>query len=700
VADSLTTFNPFENSEASPIGTGRRSQYGAQVSGGASQFTYFLSGEFEEETGFLRMPDAEEQRVRVERGGAPVPDEQRRPNALERVSLRGNARAVIAENADVTLSTGFVSSDIRIPSNAIFQGGYWGSGNPAAPTRWLGGAAPGEIFAIRNAESVNHFTGSLAANWRPTAWLTTRGSVGIDFSTNALDALQRRGEGPPGPNRNGRRQNVRTEVDLYSADVGASVFFDLTPRLGSRTSAGGQFNRRVQQVTIATGTNLPPGSETVTGAAVITGSEFFSESVVAGAYVEQTVDLDRRLYLTGGLRADGASGFGRSFRTAFYPKASASWLALETPAGALNSLRLRLAFGASGVQPGSTDALSLIGLAPVIVNGAAATGATQIAFGDQNLKPERQTEFEAGADAEFFGSRLRMEATYYDRLSRDALIDRPLPTSFGVASRRENIGSVRNRGVEGLVTALLIDRPRLGWDVSVNGSVNKNRLERLADDVPFINHASTIQSREGHPLFGFWFRPILGFGDANGNGIIEPNEVQVGDTAVFSGTSLPTRQLTASTALSLFGNRLRVATQFDYRGGFKQFNNNELVRCAFANCAAVNDPRASLAAQAAIVAATTPSLGRTFHGYAVDGEFVRWRELSLTYAAPAAFSRRLGAESLTVTLTGRNLHLFSGYGGIDPEVNAFPGITTVEGFADLATAPPPRYWMLRLNLGL
>jgi TonB-linked SusC/RagA family outer membrane protein len=701
--DSVSTFNPLENSQTRPFGTGKRNKIGLQTSGGADRFTYFVAGEYEGEEGVLRMPDLERARVSAERGGVAIPAEQVRPNALKKVSLRANGGTTIGSKGDVNVSLGLVSSDIRIAGDGVVFAGMLGPGYRNAQDGYLPiTSRPGEAFAVRNAESVTHYISSLNANWRPMSWLSTRATTGLDFSSAFLDGLQRRGEGPLGANRLGRRLNMRSNVSQYSVDLGGSASF--TPRVGltSRTSTGVQYNRRLEQLTSARGTGLPPGSETVTGAAVVTGSEQTIESVVAGAYIEEALGFHERLFLTGALRADGATAFGKNFSTATYPKLGLSWLAADQRPGLLTSLRFRAAYGASGVQPASTASLPRFLLGAGIVDGVSVSGARLEAIGNPDLRPERQTEYEAGADLELANRRVRLEATYYNRLSRDALVNRPLPSELGIAFRQENIGSVRNRGFEGLLSVTAVDNPAVTWDISLNGSVNNNKLEKIGAGILFIGPNPSTRNREGFPLFSRFARPILGFSDANGNGIIEENEVQVGDTLVYLGPSLPPKQLTASTSLGLFHGRLHIATQFDYRGGMKINNYAEINRCStfVSNCIAVNVPTAPLAAQAAAVAFNSALLGRTYYGYIVDASFARWRELSITYVLPEELLSRFKSNRASVTLTGRNLRLFTPYPGVDPETNDAVGLPNVEGYGGNPTTPPVRYWLLRINLGL
>src|SRR5207247_9051835 len=115
-------------------------------------------------------------------------------------------------------------------------------------------------------------------------------------------------------------------------------------------------------------------------------------------------------------------------------------------------------YGGSGVQPGPTAARAIGTPITVQADGGAQAGATFTALGNPDLKPERQTEIETGFDAELFKGRVQLEATYYNRKSTDALINRPLAPSVGLAVRQENIGSVRNEGVEGLVSVRVLSR--------------------------------------------------------------------------------------------------------------------------------------------------------------------------------------------------------------------------------------------------
>jgi hypothetical protein len=193
---------------------------------------------------------------------------------------------------------------------------------------------------------------------------------------------------------------------------------------------------------------------------------------------------------------------------------------------------------------------------------------------------------------------------------------------------------------------------------------------------------------------GSYFQLPYTYNDANGDGLISRSEVTVGTTPVFFGQPFPDHGGTFSTEITLFG-RVTLYGLLDGRFGNKLFNTTEQFRCgSFVNCRGLNDPKAPLAQQAAGVASIVNPA--TNAGYMEDGSFVKLREISVTYVAPTAWAQRLGASVLSVTLSARNLHTWTNYTGVDPELNEAgqANFTT----ADFLTQPPVRYLIGRLNL--
>src|SRR5262249_48790123 len=128
--DSTVVWNPLEDKATTPMAPGYRHVYGGQVRGGVQNFTYFLSGESGGETGYLRMPDAEQERLKRERGVTSLPEDQIRPNYLDVVHLRANVGTSIGNSAHLQLSNGLIFNKSSIPGLTIFSNGGFGTGSP------------------------------------------------------------------------------------------------------------------------------------------------------------------------------------------------------------------------------------------------------------------------------------------------------------------------------------------------------------------------------------------------------------------------------------------------------------------------------------------------------------------------------------------------------------------------------------------
>src|SRR5205807_8784405 len=143
-------------------------------------------------------------------------------------------------------------------------------------------------------------------------------------------------------------------------------------------------------------------------------------------------------------------------------------------------------------------------------------------------KPERAREFELGGELNLLQNRVTVDLTYYNKGTEDAVSARTGAPSVGAsASRFENLGAVVSRGVEGLIRAVVIDRPAIVWDISANFSYNTNFIADMGGVPPIIG--TTTSQVQGYPINGWWQRPYT-FSDADGNGIITANEIQVGDS--------------------------------------------------------------------------------------------------------------------------------------------------------------------------
>ena len=711
--DSVTSYNLHDDPDATPYGVGYRQQHGLQVRGGSEAIRYFLHGEWEDEDGVTKVPEFDQRYLA--RNDLGLRPEQANPNWLGRVTARGNIGLALADNLDVSVNAGYITQDLRLPHSddsgtaGIAANTFGGPGfkynlNPQGDTLYgWRQYTPRDVYEAVTTQAIERLISSVNTNWRPLEWLALRGNFGLDYIHRHETQLCRFGDCTGANDPLGFKVDNRSNFYIYTLDAGATATRQLSDDLESQTSAGVQFYRNLFNRNGAEGERLPPGATTVGAGAILSADETSTESRTLGAYLEQRIAYRDRLFVTGAVRSDRNSAFGADFKTVFYPKFSVSWVVSEEPFFSvpswLNQLRLRSAYGASGVQPGTTDAVQFfVDTRTIGESGDEVSGVVFSTLGNRELKPERSTEFEIGVDGTFWDNRVSTEITYYNKSSRDALVERILPPSLGTSAtdRVENLGEVRNSGWEAMIDAQLLGGPDFGWYLTLNGATNSNELVSLGG-VPAIVSSSTLRQVEGYPLNGWWSRRLESYADADGNGVITVDEIEVSDDPEFHGYSAPRHELALTNTVEFWQRRLRLGAMVDYKGGHLVYNNTERIRCSSRNnCEGLISPDASLFEQARVVMLREHS-SRSVAGFFEDGDFLRFRELSLTFTPDPDWAARLfRGRSMTATLAARNLGvIWTKYTGVDPESFG----TTGDAPSSFQAFGPPTYYTFRLTLG-
>jgi hypothetical protein len=309
------------------------------------------------------------------------------------------------------------------------------------------------------------------------------------------------------------------------------------------------------------------------------------------------------------------------------------------------------------------------------------------------LKPERTRELEAGADADMLHGRVTVGATVYSKHTSHIVSFFDVAPAFGGGIVANDSGEVTNKGIELALSASVLRIPNAQWDVRLSAWGNRNRVVALGGP-PFsltggVGVSQVVQV--GLPLGSYTGFPILGYADANHDGILSPSEVRLGTVPTFLGTPFPTEGATLSTTLTL-RERVRISSLFDYRAGSSEVNYTEMFRCLTGNCRARNDPSTPLVDQVAWAAEQAGSAA----GWVESATFLKLREVAVTLLAPAAWARHLSAQDMSLTLAGRNLATWTGYTGLDPEIN----VSGSRGLsaADFFTQPLARVWTARLDV--
>lgn len=773
ISDSLTSYNFMADPDNTFIGLGRGSLYGAQVSGGSEAVRFFVGGDLNNEYGPIQMPqhDVDYYNNVLHQ---PVSSVMFHPRQANLMNFRTNVSAALNPKLDLNVNAGWGRSVNYVePDNGSIigllytgQNSYGWKGCPAGteltgcgmtgadgkswytdgatgfPLNDANGFAPGNVMQFVTPNTTNRFTGSFDSNWRPLSWLATAGTVGLDLANNDAFHVCLLNQCPH-QNANAIAGNVsdsKTNRRNLSGKLSAAASWQYRPWMTLKTSVGSEYTNVENDGLSASGRGLAPGASTLGSTATFVSYNANQPTAVKtlGYYVQEEAAIRDRLFLTVAARQDQNSAFGTKFQSIVYPKVSVSWLVSDEaffprPTW-LNTFRLRSAFGANGVQPGATAALKTFSAATqsiAKVNGNTGTDLSGLLAnqpGSPTLKPETSAELELGFETDLFQQRVHFDYTFYKKNTKDALIALPIPASVGssVTSLQQNVGKTQNMGNEATLTATLLDRRNIGWDVTLNGSHNNNKWISLGIDPSTCTVASDgtvsgcqervigagtqVQQRRGDPLQNVWYNRYT-YADANHDGVIQPNEVLVDSTLSSVGEGYARDIVSIQNGLDLFKHRMRITATFDYQSGGNKLDDNYF-RCSSSPkaCQETNDPSTPLDLQAravALIYGTKYANGTTYttrFGYFRSNQFWKFRELSGSIQLPQVVNKYLQSQNGSSFVVGvRNIHTWSSYTGIDPEENFGVGTSSgnrslPEVSGDFNSSPPPTYFTFRLNL--
>ncbi len=648
------------------------------VEGGDERTGYYLSGAWSDETSILPSNSSSRKGARLNLSQQLYP--------TLRVTLGANfvnTHNEFEPNGEQT--TGVITGILFTPTTYSYfpvNGVYPRS--PAGATF----ANPLDVLANwRAPQDVNRFTGSARARFTPTSRLALEYTVGYDGYQ--LEVGQFIPRNSLVSELTGRSTDVVRDSRIINNDGVATFDMRASDRVGLRTSLGFNHTWQRQSTVTASARDLLPGVEVVGAGGIPAADQRLVEFVTLGFYAQEAVTWRDRLYVTGALRWDASSTFGPDSRWQLYPKLSGSYVVSDeawfagSPAGrVLSSLRLRAALGYAGNQPSAANAYSRFDNYVKAVNSDRTGVVNSTTLGNPDLKPERQREWEIGADMGFRADRASVEFTYYNKLVTDLLLFRPLTTSTGYVQRFENIGTMSNKGLELAIRSINLDGERIRWRTSVTYSRNRNRIATLSVAPFTFGYINRVQ--EGQPVgvfFGETYRRdttgAIAY-DSLGRPIRSRTSAVIGDpNPDWLGSILNEVDV---------GRHLTFRVLIDGSFGGDVLNLTRRIQDVFGTGADAALEAARILPKG-YLAARLP----IFEEYVENGSFTKLREVSLTYRLAEPLARRVGAKAIDLTVAGRNLHTWTDYRGYDPEMNLF-GQRTVERGNDFATVPIPRAW--------
>lgn len=470
--------------------------------------------------------------------------------------------------------------------------------------------------------------------------------------------------------------------------------------------------------------NLGAGS---TRTALTTGAVNWK---ILSGFGRAVYNIRDRYILQATARRDGSSRFGANNKWAFFPSASLAWRVSEegfmknhTP---FSDLKLRLSYGTTGNQA-ITEYQSLARLNTIysaIGRNAEAVGlAPSGAAPNPNLKWEVQREGNVGLDMGFLNNRIALTLDAYQRTTNDLLLQVPLPRISGYTNQLQNVGSVRNRGVELGINTSNVESGRFSWRSTLNLAANRNRVLDLGG-VNFINPGAerfgqfigqeniTIV-QVGQPLstfFGYQVNGLYQQGDAcplTNASLCAPGEYKVQDT---NGDKV----ITAADRVILGNAQPKYYGGFTNNFAFGPFTLNAFMNFSVGNKIAnisgvftrlstgfLNESEATLNRWTPQNTNTTiPRANNTrprlvYSTLIEDGSFLRLQTLTLGYRLPGRVVPRV--QDARLYLTGQNLFTATRYSGFDPEVNSIGGDARFTGI-DVGAYPRARAYNVGLNV--
>jgi TonB-dependent starch-binding outer membrane protein SusC len=459
---------------------------------------------------------------------------------------------------------------------------------------------------------------------------------------------------------------------------------------------------------------------------------------------EEVLLLDDKLSFTTGMRAERSSANGERDKYFIYPKVAASYRFVD-PVPYVNSFKVRASVGKTGNQPDYGRRDIVLG-AGGLIDGRTSLAAPST-LGNDLIEPEKLTETEFGVDASFWNDRIGFEGTRFNRTIRDMFLFVPLAPSSGIGSQIDNAGTMETEGWEFGATVVPIHLRDFDWTSRATYYTFAGKITELP--VPAFITSSGFGSAFGRaraycPGFDAAGNPTLStLGKCGGTGnfdpdgasgplparqvTIEPGSVTAiwGNRTVCDADDVVQKGCTLNTTFKdtiigdatpdfemTFGNDMRwkdftFSTLIDWRKGGDVSNMTQTLFDEGANSWDYDKPSPNPAFNPS--GATTPSLGQYRYDkwnqglgapiYIQDGSFVKLREITLSYAVPNRLTQKYlrGGRDMRLSLSGRNLKMWSDYWGVDPEVNNF-GNANVARQVDLAPFPATKSWFFSVDV--
>lgn len=445
---------------------------------------------------------------------------------------------------------------------------------------------------------------------------------------------------------------------------------------------------------------------TLNAGTISSGTTTASEWAMLSYLARLNYNYKGKYFLTGTIRRDGSSRFGENAKYGSFPSASVGWLVSEEDfmknMSAISSLKLRASYGVAGNnQIPNYGPISLLNKSNYVAGTTVVNGLTIANLPNNNLSWEKTTQFNLGVDLALLKNRVNITAEYYNSVTKDLLLNVPIPDITGFSTQLLNLGKVRNRGFEfSLSSRNLVGDFR--WTTDFNLSFNRNKVLQLGPgNAPliFTDFVVQVKTEVGQPIsnfYGYVFdgvyknqaqidatphvagttpgEPIVR--DVNGDGKIDAKDQ----------TTLGNVQADFASGITNTFNYKGFEFSFMFQGSFGGQITNQLTRYlgiwnggrnAYADVAnywrSESNPGDGIHFKPTI---NPTAMEQAFSSYWVESAtWVRLKNLRLGYTLPQNWVRHTPAKGIRVYVNAENVHLWSKYKNYDPENTTYPPTT-------------------------
>jgi TonB-linked SusC/RagA family outer membrane protein len=664
---------------------GNVKQINMSLRGGNDKTTYYISGSY-------NVTDAIVDPVNFKRGTLLT-------------SLTHKVNRKLSVETQISLST--------ISQNAPFGGATGGTqfGNqaftaslvlPHAPIRnpdgsffglpGSGQAIPGllnfntlAVTALNTStQTTNQMVGSFTVNYEIMKGLRYQGKFGMDYrlvqtefyGDPRLDEyFNRRGFGAVNSNWNTNFLTFHT-LNYNKVFAGKHAVSAL---------AGAEYRSDVEQQIGASAEGFPtPDFRTVnSGATPLGATGFWTGNRVFSLFGRASYEYDRRYSVVFSARRDGSSRFGANNRFATFPSVQLGWNVtnekfMQNATRWMNNLKIRYTWGQAGNdQIANFAALGLFGGGRQYA-GSPGINYTQLA--SPTLRWESRTENNIGVDLGFFNDRITASVDVYRRINDRLLLNRSLYQTTGFSSYVDNVGAVKNEGVEATIGVKVIDKA-FKWRTNFVFAYNKNSITNLYDGLQVLPGNNAI--RVGAPLGSFFVANYAGVNPATGramwykaNGALTYNPVIPADQRL-AGQTIPVYNGGFENVFSYKNFEATFFFNYEYGRTVSDGQVNflsEVGNRPFNTLKSMYDARWTTPGQ--ITSVPRPfnnntdfaSSGRfTGQRYLFKADYIRLRTVMLAYNFPRELMQRWKMTMARFYIQGTNLWTYDDYPGYDPE---------------------------------